>query len=209
MSTPTQAGGTSPTVPYATPNTAGEAGQGEQGTTALPAAKTPVGPGAATVVGSMLAVLLVGLGLAGVHDALVAAGTAAGTPWIDAVVKAFNGLRPDVWLVPAGFALVLLGLWLISAALRPRRRTAIALNARTGVFLRPRDVAKLARNAAQDVDGVTSAKVTAGRRKVAVAARATTTAGMEQKIIQAVTARLQTLAKAPRVRVTVKTEGDT
>ena len=43
MSTPTQAGGTSPTVAYATSNTVGEAGRDEQGTTALPAAKTPVG----------------------------------------------------------------------------------------------------------------------------------------------------------------------
>ena len=207
MSTPSPVGGTSPTVPYAAPNTAGDAREDQQGTTALPAAKTPVGPGAVTVVGLMLAVLVVALGVAGVHDALVAAGTAAGTPWIDAVVRPFNDLRPAVWLVPAGFTLVLSGLWLLSTALRPRRRTAIALNARTGVFLRPRDVAKLARNAAQGTDGVTSAKVTVGRRKIAVAARATTTEGMEQKITEAVTARLQALAKAPTVRVTVKTEG--
>jgi hypothetical protein len=100
-----------------------------------------------------------------------------------------------------------LGLWLVLTALRPRRRTAIALDARTGVFLRPRDVAELARNAARDVDGVTSAKVTAGRRKVAVVARATARDGVEQKITQAVTIRLQALTKAPRVRVTVKTDG--
>ena len=206
MSTPTPAGSSSPTVAYAARHMAGDAGQDQRGTTPLPAAKPPVGPGAVTVVGLMLAVLVVALGVAGVHDALVAAGTAAGAPWIDAAVKPFNGLTPALWLVPVGVALVVLGLWLVLTALRPRRRTAIALCARTGVFLRPRDVAKLARNAAQDVDGVTSAKVTAGRRKVAVVARATARDGMEQKITQAVTTRLQALAKAPTVRVTVKAE---
>jgi len=145
--------------------------------------------------------------VAGVHDALVAAGTAAGAPWIDAAIKPFNNLIPNVWLVPVGVALVLLGLWLVLTALRPRRHTAIALAARTGVFLRPRDVAKLARNAAQDVDRVTSAKVTVGRRKVAVVARATARDGVEQQITQVVTTRLQALAKTPTVRVTVKAEG--
>src|SRR4029079_11659365 len=116
---------------------------------------------------------------------------------IDAVVRPFHNLTPGVWLVPRGVALVALGLWLLLTALRPRPRTAIALNAKTGVFLRTRDVAKLARNAAQDVDGVTSARVTAGRRKIAVVARATASDGVEQKITQAVTTRLQALTKAP------------
>jgi len=207
VSTPTPAGSSSPTVTYATRDAAGDAGQDQQGTTSLPAAKMPVGPGAVTVVGLILAVLVAALGVVGVHDALIAAGTVAGTPWIDAAVTPFNKLTPHVWLVPVGVALVVLGLWLVLTALRPRRRTAIALDARTGVFLRPRDVAELARNAARDVDGVTSAKVTAGRRKVAVVARATARDGVEQKITQAVTIRLQALTKTPRVRVTVKTEG--
>ena len=207
MSIPTPSGSSSPTVAYTVPHAAGDADQGQQGTTPLPAAKTPVGPGAVTLIGLVFAVLVIALGVAGVHDALVAAGTAAGTPWIDAALKPFNNLMPNVWLVPVGVGLVLLGLWLMLTALRPRRRTAIALDARTGVFLRPRDVATLARNAAQDVDGVTSAKVTAGRRKVAVVARATARDGMEQRITQAVATRLQALAKAPTVRVTVKAEG--
>jgi len=207
VSTPTQPGDTPPTVAYTARHAAGDAGQDQQGTTPLPAAKTPVGPGAVTVVGLILAVLVVGLGVVGIHDALVAAGTVNGTPWIDAAVKPLNQLTPALWLVPVGVALVLLGLWLVLTALRPRRRTAIALVARTGVFLRPRDVAKLARNAAQDVDRVTSAKVTVGRRKVAVVARATARDGVEQQITQVVTTRLQALAKTPTVRVTVKAEG--
>jgi len=205
MSTPAQGGDTSPKVVYPVPNTNGDTSNAQQSPAPLKASKTPVGPGVVTVVGLILAVLVIAVGVVGVHDAVVGAG-ASGTPWIDAVVKALNGLRPAFWLVPVGVALVLLGLWLLLTALRPRPRTAIALQARTGVFLRPRDVATLARNAAQDVDGVTSAKVTAGPRRIAVAARSTT-GGLQQNITQAVTARLQALASEPTVRVTVKTEG--
>ena len=206
MSTWIPAGDSSPTVAYPVPDTDAATSKVQQNLAPLPAAKTPVGPGVVTVVGLIIAVLVITVGVVGVHDALVGAGAAAGTPWIDAVVKPLNGLRPAFWLVPAGSDLVLLGLWLLLTALRPRPRTAIALQARTGVFLRPRDVATLARSAAQDVDGVASAKVTAGPRKIVVAAR-TTTGGLQQDITQAVTTRLQALATAPTVRVTVKTEG--
>lgn len=205
MSTSTQ-GDTSPTVSNPVPNTNGDTNRAQQSPPPIPAAKTPVGPGVVTVVGLVFAVLVIAVGVVGVHDALVGAGAAAGTPWIDTVVKALNGLRPAFWLVPVGAALVLLGLWLLLTALRPRPRTAIALKARTGVFLRPSDVATLARSAAQNVDGVTSAKVTASPRKIAVAAR-TTTGGLQQNIAQAVTTQLRTLVSEPTVRVTIKTDG--
>jgi len=203
LSTPARTSSTSPPVTDAD----GATGQDQQSPAPLSAAKTPVGPGVITAVGLVLAVLVIALGVVGVHDALVAAGAVSGTSWIDSVVTPFNDLTPAIWLVPVGIALVLAGLWLLLTALRPRPRTAIALDATTGVFLRRRDVAKLARNAAQDVDAVTSAKATAGRRKVVVVARATTTDGVEQQITQAVTIRLQALAKAPTVRVTVEAEG--
>ena len=202
----TPVGDTSPTVAYAVPSTNGDTSPVQQSLAPLPAAKTPVGPGVVTVIGLILAVLVIALGAVGVHDALVAAGAVAQPPWIDAAAKSLQGLRPAFWLVPVGVTLVLLGLWLLLSALRPRPRTAIALQARTGVFLRPRDVATLARCAAQDVDGVTSAKVTASPRKIVVAARSTT-GGLQQNITQAITTRLRALATAPTVQVTVKTEG--
>lgn len=176
-------------------------------TNPVAATKTPVGPGVISAVGLVLALLLVALGVVGVHDALLAAGALSGTPWIHAVARPLNELTPAVWLVPIGIALVLLGLWLLLTALRPRPRTAIALDATTGVFLRPRDVARLARNAAQGVAGVTSVKASARRRVVTMSAEATSTQGVEEQITQAVTTRLRALAIEPSVRVTVKTEG--
>lgn len=207
MSASTQAGAdSSRTVAYPVPNTNGDASKVQQAPTPPPASKTPVGSGVLTVVGLILAALVIALGVVGVHDALVAAGAGAGRPWIDAVAAPIDGLKPAFWLVPVGIALFLTGLWLLLTALRPRASTAIALQAATGVFLRPRDVATLARNAAQEVDGVISAKVTASPRKITVAAKATT-GGVQEDISQAVTTRLGALATAPTIRVNVKTEG--
>lgn len=206
MSTSTPGGDTSPTVASAVPHTKGDTSTVQQSPAPLPAAKTPLGPGVVTLVGLILAVLVIALGAVGVHDALVGAGAVADPSWVDAAAKGLQGLKPAFWLLPVGLTLVVLGLWLLVSALRPRPRTAIALQARTGVFLRPRDVATLARSAAQDVDGVTSAKVTASPRRISVAARSTT-GGLQQNIAQAVTTRLRALAKAPTVRVTIKTEG--
>ena len=207
MSDPTQAEHASPTVAYPVTSTDGNNRQGRQRPQPLPAGKTPVGPGIITAVGLTLAVVVVALGVVGVHDALVAAGAAGGAPWIDSAVQPFDEVTPAVWLVPVSLCLVLLGTWLLLTAVRPRPRTAIALRSQTGVFLRPRDVAKLARNAAQEVDGVTSARVSAGPRKVTVAVQATTTEDVRTKVSQAVATRLGALATAPTVRVTVKTEG--
>jgi len=172
----------------------------------LTAAKAPVAPGRITIVGMVLALVVIAVGVVGAHDALVAAGAVNGTRWVDALITPFDRLTAAIWVVPVGVVLVLVGLWLLAAALRPRPRTSLALRATTGVFLRRRDVARLARDAAQDVDGVTSAKVGVGRRTVTVTAAATTTDGIEQNVTDAVAARLAALATAPTVRVRVKTE---
>lgn len=172
------------------------------------AAKAPVGPGVISVVGLVLAALVVALGVVGIHDALVAAGVVSGSDWIGAAVDAIDGATPPTWLVPLGAVLILLGLWLLITALRPRPRKAMALAADTGVFLRPRDAARLARDAAEDVDGVISAKADATVRKISVGVHATTSDGVEQQVADAVTDRLSALAKTPRIKVTVKTQKD-
>ena len=132
----------------------------------LAAAKSPVGPGAIAALGLILAVGLLCLGAVGIHDALVPSGLVKGSSWIAATAAGLDGLSPAAWMVPAGLAVLAAGVWAMVTALRPRPRTAIALAARTGVFLRPRDVARLARTAAEDVDGVTSASASASRRTV-------------------------------------------
>lgn len=175
----------------------------------LAAAKAPVGQGAITFVGLVLALILLCLGVVGIHDALVAAGLVAGSAWIQAVVSALDGLSPAGWMVPAGVLLLVVGLWALITAVRPRPQTAIALDARTGVYLRPRDVARLTRIAVEDVDGVTSATVNATRRAVTVAVRATSTGQVRDQVSAAATEVLTPLATQPKVRVKVTTEAGT
>jgi len=171
----------------------------------LSAAKTPVGPGTISALGLLWSALLLGVGVVGVQAALVAAGVLTGTAWLTWVIQQVDGLAPAGWMVVAGVVLVLLGLWLLLTALRPRPRTAVALTAATGVFLKPRDLSRLAVAAADQVDGVQDAKATASRSKVSMQIVSTGGGNVADEVRAAVTERLEALEKP--VKVTVRTQG--
>ncbi len=171
----------------------------------LSAAKTPVGPGTISALGLLWSALLLGVGVVGVQAALVAAGVLTGTAWLTWVIQQVDGLAPAGWMVAAGVVLVLLGLWLLLTALRPRPRTAVALTAATGVFLKPRDLSRLAVAAADQVDGVQDAKATASRSKVSMQIVSTGGGNVADEVRAAVTERLEALEKP--VKVTVRTQG--
>ncbi len=168
----------------------------------LSAAKTPVGPGTISGLGVLWSLLLIGIGAVGIQAALVHTGLVTGTSWFDSLVEHVDGLAPAAWMVAAGVVLALVGLWLVVTALRPRPRTAIAIPAATGVFMKPRDVARLAVAAAGDVDGVRGAKASANRRKISVRIVDTGDAQVRDTVESAVTRRLSALDKPMRVSVT-------
>ncbi|MEP6854799.1 MAG: DUF6286 domain-containing protein [Pedococcus sp.] len=170
----------------------------------LKAAKTPVGPGAITFVGALLSLLVIVMGAAGLQTAASAAGISTSQPWLTRLLEASDGLRPLGWMLPVGALLVLVGLWLLVAALRPRPRTAVALKAQTGVFLRPRDMARLAEHAADDLDRVAAVHARSTRNKVTVRVESTGDPGVAEGVRSAVTEQLATLKKAPRVAVQIK-----
>lgn len=170
----------------------------------LPAAKTPVGPGAITYVGVLLALIVLILGAACLQTAAAATGLTTSGPWLSRAVGGVQGLRPLSWAVPVAAVLLLLGLWLVIIGLRPRPQSAVAVTARTGVFLRPRDLAQLAHEAADEIDGVTAVHATASRRKVSLTVQSTGGAPVAEAVKQAVTLRLAPLTK--RVRVNVRTK---
>jgi hypothetical protein len=175
----------------------------------LTAAKAPLRPGVITAAGVLLALGLLGLGVVALHDALIATGLVAGPAWIDSAIAALDRAGPAPWMVPAGILLVLLGLWALVVAVRPRPSTGVALAARTGVYLRPQDVARIARAAIDDVDDVAAAKVKATRRtvSVSVSARGTETAQVAADARAAVAQVLRALAVAPQIRVRVTSVG--
>ena len=196
--TPPPASTSTPPVPESVPRTRrGDAA-------AMDAAKTPVGVGAIALVGIVLALLLTALGVVAVREALLAAGVLTGTAWQAPAGPSVRGLAAASWMVPVGAVLVLFGLWLLVAALRPRPRTATTVTSATGVFLRPKDVSRLAQTAAEQVDGVLAADVSATRRAVRVRVRGTGAADVNEHVRAAVARRLSALDRPPTVNVSVE-----
>ncbi len=175
-------------------------------TTTLGAAKAPVGPGVISLLGLLAALALTALGVVAGHDALAWGGVVQGDPWTRLMVRALDARQASPWLVPIGVLLVLLGLWLLFVALRPRPRPATQLKAQTGVYLRTRDVARLSRGAAESVGGVLSADTRASRRAVDVTVHTTGDSAIPAAVEEAVTRRLSALDRTPTVTVT--TRGD-
>ncbi len=195
--TVTPASTSTPPVPESVPRTRrGDAA-------AMGAAKTPVGVGAIALVGMILALLLTALGVVAVREALLASGVLTGTAWLAPAGRSVSGLAAASWMVPVGAVLVLLGLWLLVAALRPRPRTATTVTSETGVFLRPKDVSRLAQTAAEQVDGVLAADVSATRRAVRVRVRGTAAADVSENVRAAVSRRLSALDSPPTVNVSL------
>lgn len=170
----------------------------------LKAAKTPIGPGAVTYLGALLALVVILVGTVGLQTSAAAAGVTTSRSWLSRAIESTHGLRPLGWALPVGVALVLVGLWILRIGLWPRPKTAVALNAKTGVFLRPRDLAQLAQDAADDVDGVAAVHAQATRAKVTLKVHSTGGPPVGEAVEQAVTQRLGALSKDVRVRVNTK-----
>jgi len=167
-----------------------------------------VGTGAVQVVGALLAVGMTALGVVAVRDALVAGGAVSGQPWLLGTLGRLDGTRPAAWALALGAALVLLGLWLARTALARRPSTGLALRARTGVFVDPRDVSRLAVSVAEDVDGVLHASGRCRRRRLAVAVRTTGDASTPDAVREALATRLAAFDPPLAVRVTARPEGN-
>ncbi|TPG33030.1 DUF6286 domain-containing protein [Mycolicibacterium hodleri] len=187
-------------------------GDARVGTSVSPAAgRAPVAAPTAGYVGALVALLLLAVGAMALRDAAVDWGWLRGAPWITTAISGLDGLTHQVWMLPAGVVAVLLGLWSITAGLRPRRRTALAVSARTSVWIPRADLARLATAAADTVPGVLSAKASASLRTVSVTAVVTTggDAALDAAINAAVTEALNGfIVDTPRIKVRTRTGED-
>lgn len=169
-------------------------------------AKTPIGAGRITSLGIVMALLTGALGVIGIHDGLASGEVIDGRSWTESTISTFDGLKPQWWAVPVGVVMVLLGLWMLTVAVRRRPRTAVALKSQTGVYLRPADVRKLAARAANDVDGVTAAQVSTSRRAARITVIVTGDDGrIVQDVQDAVSERLAALESPPRLKIKTRT----
>lgn len=178
---------------------------------ALPApGRSPAAAATARYVAVALALIVMFVGVVSLREAGVVLGWVGGTPWIGTAIAALNGLRSQWWMVPAGVGALLLGLWLVFVALRPRRKTVVAVDAAGSVWMRPRDVARLATHAASCVPGVEVLNSAATRRKVTMYVGIT---GIESDtaakgaVAAAVGSATEILIPTPKIVVRIGTSG--
>ncbi|WP_061007355.1 DUF6286 domain-containing protein [Mycolicibacterium mucogenicum] len=178
---------------------------------ALPApGRSPVAAATARYVAVALALVVMLGGAVSLREAGIELGWVDGAPWIGAAITALNGLRSQWWMVPAGAVALILGLWLVVVAVRPRRKTVVAVDAAGSVWMRPRDVARLASHAASCVPGVEVLNSAATRRKVTMYVGIT---GMESdaaakgSIAAAVGSATEILVPTPKIVVRIGTSG--
>lgn len=176
---------------------------------ALKPGRTPVAAPAAAPLAVLLALLLIAAGVVGIRDALVGAGVLDGEPFTVSAATSLDGLGAQSWMVPVGIGLAVVGLLLLVAALKPRRRTEMKVRSELAVWIRPADVARLATYAAEDAPGVAGASSTATRRKVVVTvdSLATETEQIRSDAGAEVSARLAQLDRTPKIAVHTRTNG--
>jgi hypothetical protein len=167
------------------------------------AARQKTGAGRVGFVGPVMAVLLTAIGVVLLHDAIAESDSKPGRTWITAIIDGLDGLTAEWWMIPAGLAVALIGVWLIVTALRPRSRKTLAVTSATGIFLRTADIARLASAAADDVDGVLSARAVASRRRITVTVESDRNQ-VADPVRDAVNERLSALQTPPPVNVRVR-----
>lgn len=135
-----------------------------------PTVQTPPRARPAVVsLAAILALLLIVVAVVALRDLAVEQGWVGGAPWSRGLVDSLDGLTPTTAVVAAGIAVVVLGLLVALAALRPGRKTHLRTTAKADLWLSPRAVAALAQSSAERAPGVISAEATrAGRRRIVV-----------------------------------------
>lgn len=183
-----------------------------QPTSALRAAKAPVGAGAAPLVAQLFALALVALGAVGIEEALARSGAISQPSWIDATLTAVDGIgQDDPIVLVAGIVLAVVAVLLLPVVVLRRPRKAVALESETGVWLRTGDVARIAKGAVEGTDAVTDVEVSSSRRTLKVVATTVASRDRKAEIVGNIERRLAdtvgALERAPRVKVSVRNEG--
>lgn len=175
-----------------------------------PESRQPVAAPGVAAIGILLALVLIAAGAIGVREALLAANAFSGPRWVAYVATHIDGLRPAAWMIPVGVIAVLVGLWWLLAALKPRRRREVALQGEASVWLRPAGIARMAGTTADSVAGTTTAQASANKRRVAVTitAPAAEAATLRTQVSEAISTRLAPTARTYSVKVKAKPTPD-
>lgn len=144
----------------------------------------------AAFTGVAIALVFIALAVVGVHDLVVTQGWAGGHAWARAAIDGTNGATRADWVIPLVVLALVLGLVLLVTSVRPRKVThrhvpqdpasdgAEEESGMVDVWIMPAALDTMAKSAAEDVLGVSSAhpKVSGRRTRISVA----TTPGTDQ-----------------------------
>jgi hypothetical protein len=173
-----------------------------------PAAPAPVAAPVAGYAGTVIALLMLGVGVIALRDSAVSAGWLDGRPFTTTFVGWLDGLLFTWWMIPVGVLAVLAGAWCVYAAVRPRRRTAVAVTARSSIWMAPADLARVASHAAETVPGVLDARSSATLRTITVTAHTTAGGGqIKTAVAEAVRDAATIVRTPPKIRVRTRTGG--
>lgn len=172
----------------------------------LPAGRPPLSATAVRIGGIVAALLLSALGIVLLQDALARSGMLDATSWLRRATGYLDGYTTGGWMLPAGIVTALVGAWVLYHAIRPRPNTAAAVGDH-GLYLSRRALATIARDAANEVDGVTHVSSRASERRIQLGVTSTGTEGVSFDVREAVQNRLAGISRMPRVDVTVRREG--
>jgi uncharacterized alkaline shock family protein YloU len=155
---------------------------------------------AAGWLASVLGVVLVAAAVITGREYAVAQDHYESGGWLDSAARWISETAWQPWMVVVAVACILVGVWLLYAAVRPRRRTHRLLRHSGGLWTRNTDVARRLSAIALDDPTTVSAttKVTAGRAHVDVVA---STAAESQELRARLEASAATLDKPPHLSV--------
>ncbi|WP_238419879.1 DUF6286 domain-containing protein [Gordonia sp. 'Campus'] len=162
-------------------------------------------PGAA-IAGAALGLAFLALGAVAVRDIAVSAAWLDGRAWSLTAAEWIAGLQWQNWMWPAAIGAILLGLILLWVAVRPRRRTHLAL-AGDGMWTRPGDVARRCSAAISDLPGVLDADTVVTRRKLTCTVDVRSQIADRALIENTATAVAADLQSPPRVVVRLRDRG--
>lgn len=170
------------------------------------------GTPAVRTIASLLGLVLIAIGVIAGRDLwMIAKEQREDQAWIRPALDYVANIKTlEPWML-AVFAVVgIVGLYLVLAALKPRPKTTIRLDATSApVYMRPLDVARQCTAVTERIAGVHKARTVVNRKgtKVTVYAAAPgAPADLEESIHAAVSQHVANLSSRPRVKVTLRKE---
>lgn len=123
--------------------------------------------------------------------------------WLTPVFNYFGSVTITGWVIAAGIAVSLLGLWLIITSFIPRGRTHVQVDSPASIWVRPVDVARKASYTTRSEIGGANIRSRADRKSVTVQVEDDGTGTVDQRVAATLNGEFHRLALPPAVGVKV------